>query len=322
MTLLITGAAGFIGNELARQLLQRGKANDASGSEFAIERLVLADSVQPRTAETDPRVHWRRGDVSDPHFVHSLVTPDVRAVFHLAGVLSGASEADIDLGMRVNLDGTRHMLDACRALPSPARLVFTSSIGSYGVPLPDEIDDDTPNRPTMSYGTQKLMCEFLVADYSRRGLIDGRSVRLSGIVVRPRSPSGALSAFNSDLIREPLSGNDFVSPVSSEGLLWVMSNRRCVENLMLANTSPAEKWQDRRGVLLPAVTVSVGEIVDALARAAGENIRKRIHFEPDAAIERQFACWPRKLRTARATAIGFAADASVDRIILDYLAQA
>ena len=312
MRAVVTGANGFIGAELARALL-------APGSDLAISRLVLTDRAASRFAWRDPRVEFRIGDIADPGFARSLVE-NAGTVFHLAGVVSGAAEADFDLGMRVNLEGTRNVLEACRAQSGPVCLVFASSIAVYGVPLPPAIDDDTPSLPTLSYGTQKLVCEQLIHDYTRKGFLEGRALRLPGIVVRPRLPNGALSAFASDIIREPLAGNDYVCPVSPAGVTWKMSAARCAANLIHASRAPARDWDARRGLLLPALAVSMAEIVDALERAAGSAVRKRVRFAPDAALERQFAGWPRELHARRALALGFRADESLDRIVADHLA--
>jgi D-erythronate 2-dehydrogenase len=317
---LVTGANGFIGTELAPALLARPRLRDAGEREFAIERLLLTDRGEPAAPWTDPRVSFVRGDIGDPDFVGSLIDRDVRAVFHLAGIVSGAAEADFALGMRVNLDGTRNVLEACRAQKMPVRLVFASSIAVYGVPLPEAIDDDTPAAPTLSYGTQKLVCEQLLADYTRKGFLDGRALRLPGIVVRPRLPNGALSGFNSDVIREPLAGREVVCPVSPQAVIWVMSVRHCIDNLLRACITTA--WGAKRGLLLPAVVVSVAEILDAIERAAGSGIRKRVRFEPQPEIERQFGRWPRRLVARRALELGCGCDESIDGIVRDHLAAA
>jgi nucleoside-diphosphate-sugar epimerase len=233
--------------------------------------------------------------------------------------MSGASEADFALGLRVNLDGTRNVLEACRALTAPPRLVFASSIGVYGTPLPARIDDETLQRPTLSYGAQKRACEILLEDYSRRGFLDGRALRLPGIVVRPRLPNGALSAFNSDLIREPLAGRAYTAPVGPEAVVWQMSIARCVANLMHAALLPAEAVRPRRVLNLPCVVASVGEIIDAIGRIGGAHAASRVSYAPDARLQAQFGGWPRDFHAACALALGFTADASLDAIIGTYL---
>ena len=307
-SLLVTGAAGFIGARLSAALL---------ASERAFDRLILADRSAP-VATNDPRVVIRAGDMTDPQFVRSLVTPDVRVVFHLAGIVSGAAEADLDAGLRTNIDGTRHLLDACRALPEPARVIYASSIAVYGAPLPVHIDDGTLPAPTLSYGTQKLVCEQLINDFTRRGLIDGRTLRLPGIVVRPPQPNGALSAFNSDIIREPLAGRAMTSPVSPQATIWVMSIDQCVRNFLLALRLPRATLGGQRALLLPAVAVSIEEILDAVSRASGRDGRALVRYAPDPHLEEMFGRWPRALDAERARGLGFAADVSIDAIVAAY----
>jgi nucleoside-diphosphate-sugar epimerase len=319
MKVVVTGAAGFIGSRLARALAARGELSDAQDQVFPIRRLVLADRVLPEDYASDPRIEAIWGDIDDPAFVSGLIGADTRVVFHLAGVMSGAAETDFALGMRVNLDGARNVFEACRALPKPARLVYTSSIAVFGIPLPPAIDDQTPQRPTLSYGAQKLACEILLEDYSRRGFLDGRALRLPGIVVRPRLPNGALSAFNSDLMREPLAGRAYTAPVGPEAIVWVMSVGRCVDNLIHAALLPAEATRSRRVINLPCVVAGIGEMVAAIGRAGGADAARRVTYAPEAKLQAQFGGWPRDFHPGRALELGFAADASIDAIIRGHL---
>jgi nucleoside-diphosphate-sugar epimerase len=319
MKVVVTGAAGFIGAALARALAARAELCDAHDQVFALRRIVLADRVLPGEYPADPRIEAVRGDMAEPAFVSGLVDAGTRVVFHLAGVMSGASEADFALGLRVNLDGMRNVLEACRALAAPARLVFASSIGVFGTPLPARIDDETPQRPTLSYGAQKRACEILLEDYSRRGFLDGRALRLPGIVVRPRLPNGALSAFNSDLIREPLAGRVYTAPVGPEAVVWQMSIARCVANLMHAALLQRGAIGSPCVLNLPCVAASVGEIVAAIGRAGGGDAAARVSYAPDARLQAQFGGWPRDFHAARALALGFSADASPDAIIRAHL---
>jgi len=310
MKVVVTGAAGFIGIRLARTLAARDALCGAP-----IDRIVLADRVLPDSGANDARATAVQGDLGDPAFAARLIDADTRCVFHLAGVVSGAAEADFALGMRANLDGTRNLLEACRALAHPARLVYASSIAVFGRPLPYRIDDATQAHPTLSYGTQKRVCELLLDEYTRRGFVDARALRLPGIVVRPVLPNGALSAFNSDLIREPLAGRDYTAPVSPDAVIWVQSIERCIGNLLHAAQLPEGTLGARRTLNLPCTIAGIGEIVTALGRAGGAAAAARVRYAPDAALQAQFGAWPREFRAERALALGFAADASIDAII-------
>ena len=318
-TLLVTGAAGFVGLHVVKQLLGRETLPLDHGRQERFERIVLTDRATPLIA--DPRIQAVAGDIADADFVRSLLTPDVKLVFHLAGVVSGSAEADLDLGLAVNLDGTRALMDACRALKTCPRLVFTSSIAAFGTPVPARIDDHTEGFPSLSYGAQKRMCELLIDDYTRRGHLDGRVLRLPGVVVRPPNPNGALSAFNSDMIREPLAGREVTLPVSPQAGLWMMSVRQAAANLLHAATLAPEALGAlgaRRTLNLPAVTVSAGEVVAALERArpgAGALVR----YAPQPEIEAKFGGFTRDFHPTRARALGFTCDAGIDALITDYL---
>ena len=309
MNIVITGAQGFIGAHLARTLLSIERLPDGR----ALGHLALSDHT-PLACE-DARATILRGEIADSALARELIRPGTDLVFHLAGVMSGASESDFSLGLRVNLEGTRNVLEACRALPRPPRLVYASSIAVFGAPLPASIDDDTPTRPTLSYGAQKLACEILLDDYTRRGFLDARALRLPGIVARPRAPSGALSAFNSDLIREPLEGRAVSLPVGPDAVLWMQSVARCTQNLVHAAMLFPEALGARRAMNLPCVVASAGEIVAAIGRVAGDRAASLVRFAPDPAIEAQFGRWPRSFRAGRALALGFHADADIDEIL-------
>lgn len=331
MEIVITGAAGFLGARLAAVIAATEVARDAADREFHIGRIVLADSAFPASTQStaDTRIERIEGDVSAPAFVASLVTPDTRLVYHLAGVMSGASEADFGLGMRVNLDGTRNLIEACRGMAlrdaPPVRLVFASSNAVYGHPLPMAIDDDTPTRPTLSHGMQKLVCELLLDEYTRRGFIDARALRLPGIVVRPPAPNGALPdinpGFSSDLLREPLAGRDYTCPVGPEATIWIQSAARCVKNLIHAAHLPSTFLGTRRALLLPAVAVSIGEIVDAIRRIAGDAAAARVSYQRDAVLQERYGAWPRRLSAARALQLGFEPDTGLTEIINGHLSR-
>lgn len=265
MKVLVTGAAGFIGEQLARAILARG-ALEIDGRPAPVAELVLFDRVPCRLEH--PRARRLVGDITDAGAVREAAA-GAGAVFHLAAVPSAAAEADVELGYRVNLDGTRQVLEAARRAAAGARLLFTSSVAVYGPPLPEPVTETTPARPVLSYGAQKLAAEILVHDYSRRGFVDGRSVRLPAVLVRLASPNAAASGWASGLVREVLAGRDCVCPVRPDSRLAALSARRAVDALLRVHGAPATALPERRVVLLPGIAVSGAELVAALRRCAG-----------------------------------------------------
>jgi nucleoside-diphosphate-sugar epimerase len=322
MKVVITGGAGFIGRQLAERLAKRGDLPDAGGKPAKIDELVLFDAVDavPLTSPGVP-VRAVTGDVADRALVRKIIGPDVGAVFHLAAVVSAAAEADFDLGMRVNLEGTLAVLEACRALPQPPRVVFASSVAVFGGDRPPVLNDTTPLTPQTSYGAQKAMGELLVNDYSRKGFIDGRALRLPTIVVRPGKPNKAASTFASSIIREPLAGADAVCPVERTARMWILSPRRVLDSLLHAYELPASSWGTNRSLNLPGIEVSIGDMVDGLGRVAGAGPVQRIRWQPDAHIQRIVAGWPFRFETARAKSLGFAADGNFDEIVSQHIAD-
>src|SRR5580700_1805454 len=233
MRIVITGGCGFLGRRLALLLLDKGSRRGA------IDELVLFDNAPSALPlPDDKRVRTVTGDIADRDTAQRLISPGTDAVFHLAAIVSGQAEADTDLGYRVNLDGTRAVLDACRALGSAPRLVFASSLAVYGGALPPAVGDDTALTPQSSYGAQKAIGELLVNDYSRKGFVDGRALRLPTVVVRPGRPNRAASTFASSIIREPLTGKDAVCPVSPDLVMALASPRRVVAALHRAHELP------------------------------------------------------------------------------------
>jgi len=317
MKVFITGGGGFIGYRLARRLLERGTLAGPDGTATPISAIKLFDAAFP--PHPDPRLACVTGDVAAPGAIAAALDPDTASVFHLAAVVSGGAEADFDLGYRVNLDGTRLVLEQCRGLRRPPRLVFASSVAAFGGSLPEVLDDGTIANPQTSYGAQKVIGEYLVTDYTRKGFIDGRSLRLPTIVARPGRPNLAASSFASGIIREPLNGAVSDCPVPLETGIWLLSPRRVVEAFIHAHDLPASAWGASRVVNLPGITVTVREVVDALWRIAGPTVAARVQHHPDPRVEAIVRTWPVRFRTPRALAMGFAADPDIDAVIRDYI---
>ena len=314
MRILITGGTGFIGKKLAAALLRDGQLALDGASPQPIERITLFDAFEGEGVPQDPRAHLVTGDIADQATVQRL-TAEADLVWHLAAIVSANAEADFDLGMRVNLDGTRLLLEAMRATGRRPRLVFASTLAVYGGDMPQVITDGTHLTPQTSYGTQKAIGELLVADYSRKGFVDGRALRLPTIVVRPGKPNKAASTFASSIIREPLSGQEATCPVDREAGMVILSPRRVVEALLHAMRLPDADWGMTRALQLPGITAKVGEMADALARVAGPSVAGRIRWEPDPTIQRIVRGWPARVQADRAQRMGFKPDGSIEEII-------
>jgi len=321
MKILITGGAGFVGARLARTLLARGCL-----SSRAIERLVLADQVAPPAdLASHPRVESRVGPLLGQ--CEALRGETFDGVFHLASAVSGECELDFDLGLRSNLDSTRALLDALRARvaagDAPARFVFSSSVAVFGpdaaVPMPAIVTDTTLPTPQTSYGAQKLVCEQLVADYTRKGFLDGRSARLMTVTVRPGRPNGAASSFFSGIIREPLAGALAICPVSPAVSHPVSSPQRTVEGLIAIYEASREAYGGRTALNLPALNVTVAQMLAALESVAGPAVRARVRFERDERIAGIVANWPTGARADRAAALGLAPESSFEDIVRQYI---
>jgi D-erythronate 2-dehydrogenase len=306
MRTVITGGCGFLGQRLMQALLRRDD----------IDELVLFDVAAPaQPLPADRRLRLVTGDIADPGTVRALIAPGTAGVFHLAAVVSGEAEADTDLGYRVNLDGTRTVLEACRALGTCPRVVFASSLAVYGGVLPPRVGDDTALTPQTSYGTQKAIGELLVTDYSRKGFVDGRALRLPTVVVRPGRPNRAASTFASSMIREPLSGREAVCPVAPETVMALISPRRVVAALAHALDLPAAAFGASRSMQLPAFSVAVSQMAAAVRRAGGEAAYTRIRWQPDPLVQAIVGGWPPTLASPRAESLGFAADRDIDEVV-------
>jgi nucleoside-diphosphate-sugar epimerase len=319
MKVLITGGGGFLGHRLARTLLDQGILARSDGTVAPITQITLLDTAFP--ADVDPRLRTIKSDLGAPGALAAALDPDTHSVFHLAAVVSAGAEADFDLGMRVNLDGTRMLLEACRGLSRPPRLVFASSVAAFGGALPATLDDSTTPAPQSSYGAQKVIGEYLVTEYTRRGFIDGRSIRLPTIVVRPGRPNLAASSFASAIIREPLAGRPYACPVPESTGIWLLSPLKAIESFVHAHALPASAWGTHRVVNLPGISVSVQEALEALARIVGTETAARVRFVPDARIQAIVGTWPTRFATPRARALGFTADPDIEAVIRDHIRE-
>lgn len=314
MRILITGGTGFIGKQLAQRLLDMNSLALDGQAPRPIERIVLFDAFAGDGVPADPRIELVTGDIADPGVV-ARVTDGIDLVWHLAAVVSSAAEADFDLGMQVNLHGLMTLLETLRKQGKTPRLVSASGFAVFGGKLPEVVNDDTALTPQSSYGMQKAVGELLVADYARKGFVDGRVVRLPTVAVRPGKPNKAASTFFSSIIREPLVGLPAVCPVHPGTRVYLTSPRRVIESMLLAMTLSPQTLGNERIIPLPGVTTTVAEMVAALQRVAGEDVVKLIRWEPDATIQRIVEGWPSQVDAPRARALGFSADADFDAII-------
>jgi nucleoside-diphosphate-sugar epimerase len=351
VNVVITGGCGFLGSRLARDLLAAGELAVAGGPARPLGRVTLIDLAPvPPDVAADQRVTGIRGDLLDllaprgagPPLPGSAAPPPGSAapppgsaardavaraevIFHLAAAVSGECEADFDLGMRANLAATEALLACCRDPGGNPVLVYSSSLAVFGDspdhPLPAVVDDHTPPNPQTSYGTQKAMGELLLADYTRKGYLRGRAVRLATVAVRPGRPNAAASGFASSIVREPLAGRRAACPVGPQTLVALASPARAVAALLRAATAAEHDWGGRGALLMPALTVSVAEIADALRRVAGPGVSELIDWVPDPAVSRIVAGWPTRVRAERAARLGLTADPDIDSVIGMHLAE-
>jgi nucleoside-diphosphate-sugar epimerase len=329
MNIVITGGAGFLGVRLARELLQQKTLSLAGAPAQAICRIVLVDrAAPPADLAADSRVQSVEGDLNAllaPDSPKPFITGDTSLVFHLAAAVSGECEADFDLGMRSNLDATRALLQACRALKTRPTVVFASSLAVFGnspeQPLPEVITDTTLPTPQNSYGIQKFIGEQLVADYARKGFIRGRNVRLMTVSVRPGKPNGAASSFLSGMIREPLAGVRAVCPVSPDTPVALSSPGHTIEGLIRAAEASDADWGARTAINLPALKTTVGDMAAALARVAGNEVAALIDWQADPVIAGIVTSWPAHIQASRAAGLGLLPEENFDDIIRAYLRE-
>jgi nucleoside-diphosphate-sugar epimerase len=307
--ILMTGAGGFIGYQVARRLLETRPGS----------RIVLTDRAShPRVESLTGQTEFIEADLTDPEACRRVVTPDIATVFHFAGIVSGGAEQDFELGMKVNLHATMHMLEACRAAGRGPRFVFTSTIASFGgSDLPEVVDDWTFQHPQCSYGVAKVACEQLLNDYSRRGFVDGRGVRLAATVVRD-DPHAGLSCCTSALIREPVAGHDYVCPLPPEVRMPILSARRTADMLIFLSEVGGERLGDYRTINGPNICPTMQEIADTVRKCGAESLGT-IAFDPDPAAVAVVASWPKGMKFDRAAALGLTADESLAAIVQGYL---
>jgi D-erythronate 2-dehydrogenase len=332
VNVVITGGAGFIGSRLARELLAAGSLGLAGDAARPVSQVMLVDKAPvPPDLAADGRVTAIQGDVSDlvePGGVGGIggiggaardALANAHVIFHLAAAVSGECEADFDLGMRANLQATEALLAACRAAGTNPLLVYSSSVAVFGGsdehPLPAVVQDDTLPNPQTSYGIQKFIGEQLMADYTRKGFLRGRSLRLMTVSVRPGRPNAAASGFLSGIIREPLAGQRAIVPVDPKTEVALASPAKAIGGLIRAATSSDQEWGGRTAVNLPALTVSVGDMAAALEEVAGPEATALIDWVPDPAVARMFATWPGRVHSERATRLGLTPDPDFVSII-------
>lgn len=321
MKVVITGGGGFLGKKLARRILQQGSIAGPDGKPKNVRELLLFDVARATgPGLDDPRVKAIAGDIANIATVQSIVQ-GASTVFHFAAVVSAGAEADFDLGYRVNLDGTRNVLEACRAMGTNPRVVFTSSLAAYGGDLPPEVTDDTPLTPQTSYGSQKSIGEFLLRDYTRKGFLRGTAVRLPTICVRTGLPNKAASTWASSVVREPLTGVDVVCPVTPETVMVVLSPRKTVDAFMKVHDLSSDAFGPGRTLLLNGIKVTAKELEQAVGRHAGNRKVGKVTWQHDPAIQAICNGWPQGLSSDRARRLGFEIDKDLDEVVRNFIAD-
>lgn len=315
MKVLVIGGAGMVGQKLAQRLAKDGRLGASEISEMHLYDVV--EAAKPASAKF--KITTSTGDLPAKDETNKLVAAKPDVIFHLAAIVSGEAEQDFDKGYRINLTGTYNLLESVRhkyeSDKKKPRIVFTSSIAVFGAPFPEKIPDEFHHTPLTSYGTQKGIGELLLADYTRKGMLDGIGIRLPTICVRPGKPNKAASGFFSNICREPLAGHEAVLPVSEDVMHWHASPRAAVGFLLHAATIDGEKVGPRRNLTMPGLPATVGQQIEALRKVGGEKVVKRIRREPDPFVQKIVAGWPTQFDARRATALGFRAESTFEEIL-------
>ena len=323
MKVVVTGGCGFLGTRLARRLLERGELTGPRGIPAPIDEIALADVEVPveRPSWADQRVSFWAGDVSDPDWTESLVDRDDISVFHLASIVSSHAETDLDLALRVNIDGARSILNAVRRRAGATRFVATSTFATFGGELPPVCTDLTKQTPQSTYGVTKVLLELLVNDYTRRGLIDGRTARLATVIIRPGTANLAASSVASAIFREPLGGRDYEAPVAPHTRMAVTGVRPVIEGLIALHEADAAVLQADRAMSFPSTHHTIREMVETLHRVASSRPLGAITWNPDPQIVALVSTWPTVVDASNALAIGVPPADPLERIVRDAAAE-
>ena len=316
MRVLILGGGGFLGRRLAKELVESGGL--AQGE---LIHLTLLDIAFPEDMPQDSRLECIEADFSDEAAIRNILQHQPDVIFHLAAIVSGEAEKKLDVGMKINFHASLQLIELCRELAFHPRIVFASSCAVFGGDVSKVIIDETSPKPGSSYGTQKAMVELLMNDYSRKGFIDGRSLRLPTIAVRPGKPNAATSSFVSSIIREPLHGISASYPVPSESKVWIQSPKRVIQNFIHAANIEEKILGDDRIINLPGLTVSIQELINSLEQITSPDVTKLIFNEPDAFLQSIVLSWPPHFDTTRANKLGFVGDTSSEEIIRSYIEE-
>ncbi len=310
MRVLILGGGGFLGKRLAIELLVKGGLDQGE-----LTQLTLMDFAFPEDMPQDSRLECITADFSDEAAIRNILQYNPDVIFHLAAIVSGEAEKNLDLGMKVNFHGSLQLLELCRQLTIHPRIVFASSCAVFGGDVSSVIEDETSARPRSSYGTQKAMVELLMNDYSRRGFVDARSLRLPTIAVRPGKPNAATSSFVSSIIREPLHGKKATYPVPPETEVWILSPKCVIQNFIHAANIDEKVLGPDRIINLPGLTVSIQEMIESMEQITSAEVTSLLSCEPDAFLQSIVLTWPPHFETVRANQLGFVRDASAAEII-------